>query len=300
LKTDIYHSTIFEIPKQVRDYKHVKPFLTIYDLIPIMYPSFFEVKPKRTHFLNAILESLQIEDWIICISESTKNDLCEYRRVDPFRIFVTPLAADRQVFYPCTSPQRKNIIFEKYSIPDAPFFLGLSTLEPRKNIAHTVKCFLALLAQEKIENVNLVLVGAKGWKYHEIFEAAGCLPELSDRIIFTGFVDDEDLATIYSNALAFIYMSLYEGFGLPPLEAMNCGIPVITSNTSSLPEVVGDAGIMLPPSDRDLLCQAMLKIYSQEGLRNELSVKSLDRCSLFSWNRTCEATIRAYKTAMNS
>lgn len=298
--SDIYHATVFEIPNQVRKCRSIEKFLTVYDLIPVLYPQFFDLRPKQKHFISKVLDTLQPDDWAICISESTKNDLCNYKDIDPARVFVSHLAADKDIFYPAKESHKKPDVFQKYDIPDCPYMLGLSTLEPRKNIAHTIRSFLDFVEQEKIHDLRLVLVGAKGWNYQEIFDTLGGKPSLSDRIVFTGYVDDEDLAIIYSHALAFIYMSLYEGFGLPPLEAMSCGIPVITSNTSSLPEVVGDAGIMLMPNDRDQLSQCLLQVYSNHNLREEMSIKSLERSKLFTWKRSCETLIDAYKVAKRS
>ena len=132
--------------------------------------------------------------------------------------------------------------------------------------------------------------------YKEIFSD----PILKNRIVFTGFIPDKYLSAIYSGALAFIYPSLYEGFGLPPLEAMQCGTPVITSNTSSLPEVVGDAGIMINPKDGDALCQAMIDIVKNNKLRNHLSKKGIERTKLFSWKKCADETIKAYRSALNN
>ena len=145
-----------------------------------------------------------------------------------------------------------------------------------------------------------MLVGNKGWDYDDIFESIEGAKQVKNRIILTGFADDEDLAPIYSNALAFCYMSYYEGFGLPPLEAMQCGTPVITSNTSSLPEVVDDAGIMLHPTDDDGLTQAMLNFYKDENLRDRYVQKSLARARQFSWKKCAQQTINAYHIAMDT
>jgi glycosyltransferase involved in cell wall biosynthesis len=120
-----------------------------------------------------------------------------------------------------------------------------------------------------------------------------------DRIVMTGYVAEDDLAPLYSGALAFVYPSLYEGFGLPPLEAMQCGTPVITSNTSSLPEVVGDAGIMVDPLDQDALCDALSRVHGSAALRRELSRRSLARARQFSWERCIDQTLAAYRTALS-
>jgi glycosyltransferase involved in cell wall biosynthesis len=154
--------------------------------------------------------------------------------------------------------------------------------------------------QERIKDLCLVLVGAKGWDYEHIFQEIGnCGGFRKNRIIVTGFVPDGDLAPLYSGAEMFIYPSFYEGFGLPPLEAMQCGVPVITSNTSSLPEVVGDAGIMVSPMDADGLSQGMLDILSDRRLRHLLACKSRARAGLFSWDQCVRLTLDAYRTALS-
>ncbi|MBD2778474.1 glycosyltransferase family 4 protein [Iningainema tapete] len=297
-ETNIYHSPFEAIPQKIKRTSHVKHFLTVHDLIPILYPEFFKFNENTP--LKKAIESLEPESWVICISQSTKEDLCNYAKlVDPSRVFVINLGAS-DLFYPCTDSQTLERTRMKYGIPNVPYFLSLSTLEPRKNVDHTIRCFANLVQQEKIQDLCLVLVGTKGWNYDKIFAEISHNPALKDRIIVTGYVADEDLAALYSGARAFVYTSLYEGFGLPPLEAMQCGIPVITSNTSSLPEVVGDAGIMLEPKDVDGLCHSLLKLYNQPDLRQSMSQKSLEQAQKFSWEKCTQQTIAAYKTALSA
>jgi glycosyltransferase involved in cell wall biosynthesis len=186
----------------------------------------------------------------------------------------------------------------KYHLPPEPFFLSVCTLEPRKNLVHVIQAFGRLIEQEKISGLNLVLVGAKGWQYDQIFAESGATNVLKRRVIFTGYVPDEDLAPLYTEALAFLYLSLYEGFGLPVLEAMQCGIPVVTSDNSSLPEVAGDAGILLDARDQDALCAAMLSLYGNAELRDELRCKSLRNAARFSWQQCAQATLRGYDQAL--
>jgi glycosyltransferase involved in cell wall biosynthesis len=297
-EAEIYHSPYEPIPDEIRkSTAPIQKFLTVHDLIPIIHPEFFEFN-KDT--VKNSLASLDLESWILCISQSTKNDLCNYSSlVDPHRVFVTHLAAS-QLFYPCLDSLQKAVTCRKYNIPDVPYILSLSTLEPRKNINQTIRCFLKIIEQEKIQDLNLVLVGAKGWKYDNIFAEISKNPVLKDRIITTGYVADEDLAALYSGAIAFVYPSFYEGFGLPPLEAMQCGVPVITSNTSSLPEVVGDAGIMVDPKDSDMLCHSLLEVYNHPDLRQSMSQKSLAQAKKFSWEKCTQQTLAAYKTALSS
>jgi glycosyltransferase involved in cell wall biosynthesis len=296
---DIFHSPYFPLPEFLKKRKELKRFLTVHDLIPILFPHFF--KYKEDQMLKRIMQSLTSDDWVICVSQSTKNDLCNYlKSLDPDRVFVTYLAAS-DYFYPCSDPEKITQTKLKYQIPaNVNYILSLSTLEPRKNIDHTIRCFAQLVEQEKINDLYLVLVGVKGWNYDKIFAEISNNNFLLDRIIVTGYVADEDLAALYSNALVFVYSSFYEGFGLPPLEAMQCGVPVITSNSSSLPEVVGDAGIMLSPTDPDALCQSLLDIYNRPSLRTAMSLKSLERAKQFSWEKCTRQTINAYQVAVSS
>lgn len=292
---DIFHSPFFPLPEDIFSKYQ---FITVYDLIPILHPQFFEF--QKNHLLHRVVKSIHEDTWVFCISETTKNDLLNYNPlVDPDKVAVIPLGAS-DLFNKCTDAHIVQTTGKKYGIPAQPYFLSLSTLEPRKNIASTIRAFVHLVHQENIQDINLVLVGTKGWDFGAIFdEISGC-SDLRDRIIVTGYVDDQDLAAIYSGALAFVYPSFYEGFGLPPLEAMQCGIPVITSNTSSLPEVVGDAGIQVDPNDNDALCQAMLEMLRNDELRHQLSHRSRERAGLFSWEACADVTINHYRRAMNT
>jgi glycosyltransferase involved in cell wall biosynthesis len=295
-QADIFHSTYHAIPEQAAKARDLKKFLTVYDLIPILYPQY--CKDGLDDFAKQILQSAGPEDGFICISNATRDDLCNYRRdIVPSRVFVAyPAASD--LFHPCRQAERISQVRRKYGIPDGPYMLSLSTLEPRKNIPQTIRCFARVIHEQRLKDLNLVLVGTKGWKYQQIFETlSNCKPARS-QIILTGYVPDQDLAPLYSGAQAFIYPSFYEGFGLPPLEAMQCGTPVITSKNSSLPEVVGEAGIMLDPTDEDSLCQSMLELYQNQSLRRELSIKSLKQAEKFTWDKCVQATVTAYKTVV--
>lgn len=295
IKSDIFHSPFLPLPHGI---KSKFRFITVYDLIPILRPQYFQF--QENHLLHRVVKSIDEGTWVFCISEATKDDLLNYNpKVDPQKVAVIPLGAS-ELFHPCCDELLMQATREKYGIPDQPYFLSLSTLEPRKNIDSTIRAFVALVRQEQLQDINLVLVGTKGWDFGKIFdEISGC-DDLRERIIVTGYVDDEDLAAIYSGALAFVYPSFYEGFGLPPLEAMQCGIPVITSNTSSLPEVVGDAGIQVDPADNDALCQAMLELLKNDPLRQQLSERSRERARLFSWEACADITINHYRRAMNT
>lgn len=296
-KFNIYHSPFYPIPDR-NTTQNLHRVLTIYDLLPILTPHNFttNICSKFKTIINSIDRD---QDWITCISENTKQDFCNHTGMNPERVFVTPLAASDN-FYPVTDSEIISHQLKQYQILQQPYLLSLCTLEPRKNLSFLLQCFAQLFAQDPNLDLNLVLVGVSGWKNNDIFQTVQNNPLLKKHVIFTGYIPDRDLSAIYSGALAFVYPSLYEGFGLPPLEAMQCGTPVITSNTSSLPEVVGDAGIMINPTNSDDLCQAMLDLINNSTLRHQLSQKGLDRAAQFSWSKCAEETIKVYKTAANS
>ncbi len=248
--------------------------------------------------MDRVYKSLHPGDWALAISESTKADLCEYRGIDPARVFVTHLAADPELFNPCVDAGTVATIRERYGIPESAYILSVNTFEPRKNIDHAIRAFAQLVQQEHMPGLNLVLVGGEGWKYEGVLDAIQEAEAVRERIIVAGYVRNEDLAALYSGALAFVYPSFYEGFGLPVLEAMQCGAPVIASNTSSLPEVVGNAGILLDPRDVNGMAHAMFELYRSSCLRDALRTKGLVQAKKFSWERCTRETLTAYRMAL--
>lgn len=295
---DIYHSPFLSLPDQRRLPISIPRIITIYDLIPIIFPHLFT--QSQLDSFRRSLHSINVDrDWVLCISENTKNDLLSFfgGKLDPSRVSVTPLAA-ANTFISVKDTCLIRTTLTNYRIPhDRPYILTLCTLEPRKNLTAVIQSFASLIQQGSDLGINLVLVGVKGWKNKSIFKEINKEIRLKTRIFFTGFVPDKDLSAIYSGAICFIYPSLYEGFGLPPLEAMQCGIPVITSNVSALPEVVGDAGITVNPKDGDELSDAIYRVVSDQSLRASLAVKSLERAQQFSWSRCTEQTIQLYTKA---
>jgi glycosyltransferase involved in cell wall biosynthesis len=291
---DLYHSSYFPLP-DTSILGNIPRILTIYDLIPILFSKFVTntVQQRFIETLNSIDKN---RDWFTAISEHSKQDFCEYTGIEKERVFVTYLAADKH-FYPVSDVETIQTVTKKYNIPETPYFLSLCTLEPRKNLQLLIRCFAQIIKSNPSLDINLVLVGVSGWKNNDIFQEAAKNSLVKSKIIFTGFIPDEDLSPIYSGAIAFVYPSLYEGFGLPPLEAMQCGTPVITSNTSSLPEVVGDAGITINPKREDDLCQALLDIINDSNLRNKLAQMGIERAKLFSWKKCAKQTIEVYKIA---
>ena len=271
--------------------------LTVYDLIPLTRPDF--VSRNQRLVCQTFLDGIDVEkDWVICISEFTRTEFCEISGMSPERVMVAPLAA-AQFFRPVTDPDVISATRLRYQVPAGEYLLCLAAPQPRKNLALLIRSFYRLLDEQRLPDTHLVLAGSKeqGWMYDEILAAAESSPIHRSRLIFTGYVAEEDLPALYSGAAAFVFPSLYEGFGLPALEAMACGTPVITSNTTSLPEVVGDAALSVDPTDADRLTEAMATILSNDSLREELRLKGLSRASEFSWARCADLTARIYHVA---
>lgn len=289
----IYHSPFFAIPNYIGADRRIQKVLTVNDLIPIHHPEWFLSGEQA---VQQAIRTLSSDAYVITVSEATKSDFCEYTGFDPERVTPIYLAASRRLFYPVTDPDRLHATQVNYNLHEEPYLLSIATLEPRKNIRHLVQCFARLVSENAIPTeLKLVLVGTKGWKMDEWLTEIRASEQLLSRLVFTGYVPDEDLAALYSGATAFLFPSLYEGFGLPPLEAMQCGLPVITSNVSSLPEVVGDAAITVAPTDADALCQAIINVINSEKLQNELRVNALRRAKLFSWEKFTRQHIDVYR-----
>jgi glycosyltransferase involved in cell wall biosynthesis len=278
---DIYHSPYSRIPDGVLQTRAKRVF-TIYDA-----PHF--------EWLGAALTA---DAWAVCISEATRCELLSRRGFDPTRAFVAPLAASPELFFRCDAPEQTRRVREKYRIPDGPYFLSLNTIVPRKNMERVIRSFAALVEQQSIPDLSFVLAGARGFEWQQVYELARGSPAIRDRIVLAGYVDDGDLAPLYSGALAFVYPSLWEGFGLPPLEAMQCGTPVVTSNCSSMPEVVGDAALLVSPTDQEEISAALLQLYRNGALRQDLSERGLARAKLFTWDRFVADTLAAYRAAL--
>ncbi len=297
-EVDIYHSPFVPVPAVVKRYPRVQRFTTVYDVIALSHPQFFT--PGVARIIQAVADGFDASDRVLCISEATRTALLSHvPRLDPARVGVTPLAAG-PAFYPETDPARIAAVRQRVGLPpDAPYFLSLCTLEPRKNLDALVRSFARLKQEGRVDGeTRLVLVGNHGWKTEKIFSALEEARACRDAILLTGFVPDEELAPLYSGALAFVYMSWLEGFGLPPLEAMQCGVPVICSNTSALPEGVGDAGVLLAPDDLDGIAGAMATLAADADRRRDLAARSLARASLFSWDRFVQQNLDAYRRAL--
>lgn len=294
---DVYHSPFAALPPRERCPAPAR-VLTVHDIIPLVAPQF--CREFGTRIIEEVLASIDhAADVVIAPSEFTRDDVCAATGFDPARVRVIAWAADPAVFTPVDDAARIAALRSRYAIPDGPFFLSLSTLEPRKNFAHLIRAFEALVARDDVPTASLVLAGSKGWIYDEIFASARDA-RCRDRVIFTGRVPDEDLATLYSAARGFVFVSLYEGFGLPVLEAMQCGTPVIASGTTSIPEVTGDAAWLVDPTDREALVGAMAGLLHDAQRTEALRAAGIARAAEFSWKRCALQTRDAFAFAIDA
>ncbi len=281
-KFDAYFSPANSISPII---KNLKTFSIIYDLIPIFCPL-----GCSKNLINEHKRSMNrlSSDVIFSISDYTTKDIIKFNPKLKNRIIEKIyLAADekfRQIENKANIEQSKT----KYNIKIDKYFLGVSELNPRKNFVHLLKSFIKFLDDTKANDIYLVLVGPVRKGYEDIAKQVANLDKYKDKIIQTGYVDDDDLAPLYNGALAFIYPSLYEGFGLPVLEAMQCGTPVISADNTSLPEVGGDAVLYISGRDEEQTAEALAKVYKDQDLRAKLSNKGLARAKEFNWDKTIE------------
>jgi glycosyltransferase involved in cell wall biosynthesis len=267
-----------------------KKILTVYDMCFMAYP---ETLPLKTRLLLAINLKLSCKraDKIITISKFSKKEIMKYLNISSEKIDVVPCGVNLEKYYTLDNKDIIEQIKEKHSLKDE-YFLYLGTLEPRKNLVRLIEAYYKLKNEADVP--DLVLAGRKGWSYEEIFECIHKL-KLEQSVFYIGYISDEDTTPLICGATVFLFPSLYEGFGLPPLEAMACGTPVITSNVSSLPEVVGDAALLVDPFDVDDIYKKMKILVSNNDLREELIKKGKSRVSLFSWNNAAIKLMEIYK-----
>ena len=288
--TDIFFSPVYKIPEEVLQQNNITSAVLLYDLIAIKYPEFQPENRLKNWWLPQLLTCMQHDKTtrFYCISEASKQDFLEYLPNFPAeRIQLVPLAANR-VFSPEKEEHEDKIIWEKYHIPyGKEYMFSLCTLDPRKNLIRAINAFSQLLERHKDCDLYFVIGGGSWPKFQRKFDQyLSGHPEILKRLILTGYIDDRDLPALYRNSSFFVYPSLLEGFGLPPLEAMSCGCPVISSNSSSIPEVTGDAALLINPSSEEEISKAMERLYFSHDLRMELSKRGLRQAAKFSWEKT--------------
>lgn len=264
--------------------------LTIHDLAFLRNPKWFRWERSR-YYRSAIKQSIKVAHHFITDSEATASDMMELLKIPLDTIQIIPLGISNSLMP--AEDEAVKLIQAKYKLPPT-YYLYLGTLEPRKNIDSIIKAFSEIA--DKVD-WDLVIAGRDGWKTAPIYNAAK-KSRFKDRIHFTGFLEPDDVPVMLTSAQVFVWPSLMEGFGLPPLEAMACGTPVITSNLSSLPEVVGEAAIKVDPHSASALAKYMLTLYEDDGLRKQLIMAGLNRVRQFQWQQCAQKTYAVYQQVL--
>lgn len=234
---------------------------------------------------------------VIAPSEFTRRDLIETYKLDPARVSAIPLAASPS-FAPVVDASEIERVRRVYGL-EGEYILAVGSIQPRKNLARLIRAYSGLRRERGRSNLpKLVLVGKQAWLYGETLKAIED-EGVGQSVHLTGYVFESDLSALYSGALCFVYPSYFEGFGLPPLEAMRCGAPVLTGNQTSLPEVVGDAGLLVDPFDIDAIARALARLIDDAALRAELSSRGLQRARAFDWRDTARMTLQVYRRVMS-
>ncbi len=280
---DVYHATNYVFTHAV---KRARRVVTIHDMTLVLFPE-WHPRARVNSMTHEIARSMAIADHILADSAATRDDIVKQFSVRSERISVVPLAADRS-FRPLPAAEIQKVLSAWGLVQDG-YLLFMGTIEPRKNLPRLLQA--VELAGSRIG--PLVIAGADGWGSDEVTRHIEKL-QRAGRLSYLGYVPDDVRPALINGARSFVYPSLYEGFGLPVLEAMACGVPVLASNVSSLPEVVGDAAVLVDPQDVDAIAREMARLWQDEALRRELAARGLERARAFSWERTASQTLSVY------
>lgn len=284
-RLQVLHSPDF-IPPLRRNCRSV---ITVHDLAFLRFPHFLTRESAR--YYSQIDQAVRRTDHIIAVSESTRQDIIQLLGVPEEKITVIHEAA-HPCFRPIDDPDALAATRARYNLSD-PFILTVSTIEPRKNLVTLLRAFRAFL-EKSPRPAQLAIVGKPGWLYEDVFHTVEALG-LQDAVRFLGRVPPEELIYLYNAAAVHVHPALYEGFGLPPLEAMACGTPTIVSNVSSLPEVVGDAGLLVDPQDEGEWAAAMARVLSDTELSAQMRTRGLSQAGRFSVEKMARETLAVYR-----
>jgi glycosyltransferase involved in cell wall biosynthesis len=289
-RADIFHATEHLLPPL----KNARSVFTLHDLIFQLFPE-YHLPLNRWFLQNAMPHFLRRADAIIAVSECTKRDAIRFYNVPPEKITVIYEAAD-PALRPEINPERIAQVRAWYANKQ-PFLFFVGVIEPRKNIRALVDALRVL--RERGYPHRLLIAGRKGWLYQPTFDHVEQVG-MAEFVTFLDFVPDDDLRALFAACDAFVFPSLYEGFGLPPLEAMACGAPVVCSNASSLPEVVGDAALLIDPRDVGAIANAIERVVTDRALRGDLRARGFAQAAKFSWERAARETLAVYERVQGS
>jgi glycosyltransferase involved in cell wall biosynthesis len=289
-KIDVAHSLHYSFPIP---YMRARKVVTVHDMTSFITPE-HHLRTKLRYFRFFLRASQRRADYILFVSASTQRD---YLRMFPrahktYR--VTALGKGEQ-FSADSDSRAVDAVLNKYGIV-RPYILFVGTIEPRKNLNRLVQAFAAI--SQEFPRHSLVIAGKRGWMYDSLF-AEVKQKGLETRVLFPGFVDEADKVELLQGADVFVYPSVYEGFGIPVLEALACGTPTITSNVSSMPEVAGDAALLVDPTDADQIKEALLRILRDADLRLQLSAKAIEQARKFDWQTTARETLEGYSETLS-
>lgn len=284
-RLDLLHSPHYTMPLR----HTARAVVTFCDMTFLLHPELHQ-SVKRVYFPAMMRWSARHADRLITISESTRRDLVRMWGIDPGRVTAVPLAAAAE--YQPAKPAAIAAACARYGLRPGEYILYVGVLEPRKNVDRLVAAFGRVA--NRLGELDLVIAGKRGWMYDQIFAQVEALG-LADRVRFTGYVAQQDLPGLYGGARLFAYPSRYEGFGLPVLEAMRCGVPVVTTNVSSMPEVAGDAALLVDPDDTIGLAAAMVRLVDTPSFAEELARRARERAAGFSWERCARETRLVYE-----
>jgi len=283
-RIDLYHATDFVLPPTLQS---TKTLLTVHDLSFVRVPE--TASPSLKAYLDRVVPlSVKRADHILADSQATKDDLMELYGVTPEKITVLLTGVDKR-FQP--SNIGELTMRSKYALSDRPYLFTIGTVQPRKNYARIIHSLAKLRAEG--HDLDLVIAGGRGWLEDPIYQAIQ-ETQMMDYVKLIGFADDEDIPTLYTQAKCVVFPSLYEGFGYPVLEGMACGTPVVTSNVSSLPEVAGDAALMVNPYDVDAITNAIRSIITDSELRKTLTERGFEQIKQFTWEKSARQLHQIY------
>ncbi len=290
-RLDLFHSPDFVLPPVSGN---IPTLLTVHDISFVHYPDVYP--PKLVNYLNQVVPwSISRASHVLADSQATKQDLVDVWQIAPEKITVL-YSGVHERFQPVTDGEKLTAVRQKYQLGSRPYILSVGTIQPRKNYQILIRAFQPVAAQYPH---NLIISGGKGWLYEEMMtevERQG----LNGRVRFIGFVDDADLPALYSDADLFVFPSLYEGFGLPLLEAMACGVPVISSDASSLPEVAGDTAVLLSPHDQAVWTNAMFDLLAHPDKRAALVAGGFRQARQFTWQTAAHSLLEIYQNLVAS